>query len=391
MQHQSTNKGSSPFLWIGPGAAPADSALLEQTASAFDLSLDYCSYDDLPKKLAAAPWKVVGMDVGSAPDDGIERLKKLRKDMPRVCILAAAGQDQLDILPHALRNGASDFVSLPFSPTELNKALIRYSQHAESFTEVEGEVISVYGARGGLGATTVAVTLAAQLARASGREAGLVALDVSRADETAFLGLDATRSISDLAELTEIDQATLGRSLTRSPGDVLVLQAPSLFEQAELVTGGCVGGVLELFKARCAYTVVDTARLLTEVSVTAFQASDRILLLTDLSIPGVRAAQRILDLMSRFEIDPERIDVLLTEFDRSGIKVEEVSKALGKKEVTMLPRDPAAFGAPGSKAAPGVDSSSPLATTIGAIARKISGTHAGENGRPLLKRLFGRA
>jgi pilus assembly protein CpaE len=389
MQQQTTGKGSSPFLWVGPGKAPDGRDLLERTASEFDLALDYCSYDDLPKKIGAAPWKLVAMDVGSAPDDGLARLKKLRQDMPRVCIFAAASQDHLDILPLALRNGASDFLSLPFSTTELNKALIKFSQHVESFAEVEGEVVCVYGARGGLGATTVAVTLAAHLARATRSEIGLLDLDVFRGDVSATLGLDATRSIGALAELHEIDQAALGRSLARGASDLLVLQAPPQFEDAELVTRDCVARVLELFKARCRFTVVDTARQLSEVSTSAFQNSDRVVLLTDLSIPGVRAAQRSLDLLSRFGIQADHIEVLMTELDRSGIKLEEVSKALGKREVTMLPRDPSVFGAAGSTTALGADTGSPFASVIAGLARRLSGERGSEAGKPLFKRLFG--
>ncbi len=389
MQQSSTSKGGVPFLWIGPGSVPLGRELLEETASAFDLAVDYCSYDELPKKIDKAPWKLVAMDIGSSPDDGIERLKKLRQDMPRACIFAAAPHDQLDILPQALRNGASDFLSLPFSSTELNKALIKYSQQAESFSEVEGEVITVYGARGGVGATTLSAMLAAQLAKVSHSDAGLLDLDVFRGDVSATLGLDAARSISNLTQLEEIDQSALGRSLTRSADNVVVLQAPPMFEEAELVTRDCVTSVLDLFKARCRFTVVDTARQLTDVSIAAFQASDRILLMSDMSIPGVRAAQRFIDLLARFEIDPERVEVLLTELDRSGIKVEEVSKALGKKAVTMLPRDASVFGQAGSDAMLTADASTPLGTVVSGMARRFSGDHARDNGKPLLKRLFG--
>lgn len=387
MQQTQAGRTGTPFLWVGPGRTPDGSDLLERTASAFDLAVDYCSYDDLPKKIAAAPWKLVAVDVGSAPGDGLERLKKLRQQMPRVCIFAAAAHDQLDILPEALRSGASDFLSLPFSPTELNKALIRFSQHVDDVPEVQGELVCVYGARGGLGSTTVALTLAAQLARATRAEAGLLDLDVFRGDVSAALGLDGSRSIGALSGADAIDQAALGRSVVRSSGDLVVLQAPPEFEDAELVSRDCVSRVLELFKARCRFTVIDTARQVNEISITAFQESDRVLLLTDLSIPGVRAAQRSLDLLARHGVESAHIEVLMTELERSGIKLDEVSKALGKREVTMLPRDPAAFGAPGSTTALGGEAGSPFTTVIAGIARRLSGER-GSVERPLLKRLF---
>lgn len=383
------NKSGTPFLWVGPNGVPEGNDLLERSAGEFDLALSYCSYDDLAAKLGSAPWKLVAMDIGGAPEQGLERLKVLRRERPRLCIFAAAGKDSLEMLPLALRSGASDFLSLPLSTTELNKALIRFSQHAEEVAEVEGEVIAIYGARGGLGATTLAITLAAELARISGSDAGLVDLDLFRGDVSACLGLDGGNSITALAGSAEIDQSSLGRALERHASGLAILQAPPAFEQAEAVTRESVVRALQLFKARCRFTVVDTARLLTEVSIAALQEADRVILLTDLSIPGVRAAQRVIDLLARYDLDPERIEVVMTELEKSGIKIEEVSKALGKKSIPMLPRDPNVGAATNAGNLIANSRNSALGAMVAGMARALSGDAARPNGPPLLKRLFG--
>ena len=63
----------------------------------------------------------------------------------------------------ALEAGAHDVLALPLQRGELHKALLRATQatpRTPAAPESLGEVITVYGARGGLGATTVAVNLA---------------------------------------------------------------------------------------------------------------------------------------------------------------------------------------------------------------------------------------
>ena len=387
MQYQPSNKNGSPFLWVGPGSAPAGKDVLEQTAGAFDLSMHYCSYDDLPQQLGAASWKLVAVDIGQAPEQGLERLKSLRKERPRLCIIAAADQGHVDVLPQALRSGANDFVSLPLSTTELNKALIKFSQQAAEVPEVDGEIVSVYGARGGLGATTLAISLAAELGRLGGGEAGLLDLDVFRGDVTACLELDEACTMASISELPSLDQNALGGALAACGRNLLVLQAPPTAEQAELVTREFVGRALDLLKARCRFTVIDTARLLTDVTLGAFEMSDRIVLMTDLSIPGVRAAQRTLDLLARFDVEPDRVEVVMTEFEKSGIKLEEVSKALGKSSVTTMPRDPNVFVAT-KKREPIAADGSPFGATIANLARKLNGDHARAASSPLFKRLF---
>ena len=77
----------------------------------------------------------------------------------------------------ALEVGANDVLSLPLSRHELHKALIKFTQvrAREGAARAVGDVITVCGARGGLGVTTLAVNLAVQLTAVTGSEVGLAA------------------------------------------------------------------------------------------------------------------------------------------------------------------------------------------------------------------------
>src|SRR5262249_56719183 len=90
-----------------------------------------------------------------------------------------------------------------------------------------GEVIAVGGARGGLGATTVAVNLATRLATLTAAETALVDLDLQRGDVAAFLNLTPVNSLANFAAASsEIDDLFLASALTRHANGALVLPAP---------------------------------------------------------------------------------------------------------------------------------------------------------------------
>src|SRR5207253_1855821 len=81
-----------------------------------------------------------------------------------------------------------------------------------------GDVITVCGARGGLGATTIAVNLAHRIATTAGVETALVDLDLQRGDIGAFLNLAPVNSLAAFASpRTQVDAAFLRGALAPRP------------------------------------------------------------------------------------------------------------------------------------------------------------------------------
>jgi len=110
-----------------------------------------------------------------------------------------------------LESGASDFLSLPLNVQELHKALIKSTQTSAAVRTAAsgmlGEIISVYGVRGGLGTTTVAVNLAVRIAALTGLQVGLVDLDLQRGDVATFLNLTPSQSLAAIAAASgEVDE-----------------------------------------------------------------------------------------------------------------------------------------------------------------------------------------
>jgi pilus assembly protein CpaE len=98
---------------------------------------------------------------------------------------------------------------------------------------VNGEIITVYGARGGLGATTLAVNLAVQLAAVTKARVALADLDLQRGDVAAFLNVTPQQSLAAIAGASgEVDDLFLHHTLTRHPSGVAVLPAPTRIIEA---------------------------------------------------------------------------------------------------------------------------------------------------------------
>jgi pilus assembly protein CpaE len=380
------------LIWVTNDPS-ANRRSVESAAADCDCEVRFCAPSELSSAIRAARYDLVGIELGN---DGRETatVRELHERFPALVIFAACASTDVAVMRAALQAGASDFLSLPLDPRELRKALIRFSQAAPPPAApgaMIGGVITVYGVRGGLGATTLAVNLAARIAALTGESSALVDLDLQRGDVSSFLNLSPAQSLASLAAASgEVDALFLHQTLSRHPSGVYVLPAPAEVEEVDQIGREHVEMALSLLRSRFRWTIIDTARSLSEVSLVAFEQSERILLLTDLSVPGVRATRRTLGLLSRLGLPLDAADVVVVESARGNVKLDEAVRALGKEPMFTIPRDDAAAVQAMNAGAP-LNGSRParLTTAVEELARKVTGqTAAPRRGR--LWRLFGR-
>jgi pilus assembly protein CpaE len=371
--------------------------LIEATASELGLQVRFCTLRELDDATREGRDELVGVEVGSDPAQTQKLVSGLRARLPHAGILVASSDGSVGFIRHALQVGANDVLSLPLHMSELHKAFIRSAHaapRAAAAQESLGEVITVCSARGGLGATTLAVNLASKLAAIVDDEVALVDLDLQRGDVAAFMNLTPHNTLANLATAHgEVDEVFLAGTLTRHANGVFVLPAPTEIEEADSVGHDEVKVALDLLRARFRYTVVDTARTITGATLAAFEASHRVLVVTDLSIPGVRAARRTVELLSRLGVPGERVELIVTEAIPGPVSMKDGSQAIGKTPFFVIPRDEPSAAEAMNHGAPLNGKPSKLALAMAELAAKVAGvTAAGKpRGGQMLRRLFGRS
>lgn len=312
-------------------------------------------------------------------------------------VIGTAPKADPDLILRAMRSGIQEFVLLPPDANELASAVGRLMRRQQVDTQ-RGSVFAVYSGKGGLGNTTIAVNLAHALAAThkDGR-IGLADLVVAGGDVRVFLNLKPAYDMGDLVEkLDRVDADLLHSLLTPSGGQVWALPGPDDPELESVLDANVTAAIVEHLRSQFAFTVLDCEHHLSERSVAALDAADRILLVTELTVPALRSTQRTLSLCRRLGYLDEKLCVVVNRH-QSGelLTVADAEEVLQHPIYWKLPNDYRTASGALAKGVPisAYDSGSKLARSFTQLAAKLSGTPEtsgnGSHGAPRFSRLFG--
>ena len=334
-----------------------------------------------------------------SPTELISLEREIRRD-PGAAVIATAFSAQPDLIVRSMRAGAHEFLVNPPKPEELAGSVERLMRRTRSETE-QGNLIAVYSGKGGLGSTSIAVNLAHAFASVQkDSRVALVDLVVAGGDVRVFLNLKPSYDISHLiAKGNQVDAELLNSVLTPCPGGVWALPTGDSPEDQDLFDSAAVGTVLTLLRQHFAVTVVDCEHHLSEATLTALDAADRIVLVTQLTVPALRSTQRSLAVCRRLGYDDAKLCVVVNRYQSGDVlPVKDAEDLLQTQIYWKLPNDYRLSAASLTRGVPVTveEPASKLARGYADLVKKLSGgVHSGgfrsipETGASRLRKLFG--
>jgi pilus assembly protein CpaE len=243
-----------------------------------------------------------------------------------VVIVVSPSKDP-ELILRAMRAGAREFV-LESDHEELRLA-VRSQAMAQETAEGPGAVISVFGAKGGVGSTTIAANLAGALQTAGSRVC-LVDLDLHLGDVLSFMDVAGNYSITDvLANMARLDKELIESSMTRHASGVNVLAQSGKMEEAEHIKGPDVTNLLAFLRKYYDKIIIDGVRGFDEISLAALDGSQHLLMVLTQDVPAVRNGQRCLELFSRLGYDQSKVKLILNRYQKSSkITLEVIADTL---------------------------------------------------------------
>jgi pilus assembly protein CpaE len=157
-----------------------------------------------------------------------------------------------------------------------------------------GKLVSFIGARGGVGATTVACNLAWHLATRQSRRVALVDLDFQHGDCALLLNINYTSGFRDaLSNPLRLDQLLLDRIITQYSERLFVLGSEEPLHHHLQFTPTAMDGLFAVLRSQFHYIIADVPRIPAPAYRRALEVADRRVIVVDQTVRSMRDGVRL--------------------------------------------------------------------------------------------------
>lgn len=301
-------------------------------------------------------------------------------------------------LYHALRMaGAADYLVKPVTAEALGMALDAL-RHSKAIVETEkpkgaiGQVMAIIGARGGVGATTVATTLAWLSAEADGKRTMLLDLDLHYGAVSLALDVEPSHGLCEALESPErIDGLFVAASSTVLRDKLHLLCSEAPLESPTMICVGAIERLMDELRRDFERIVIDLPCGDLDLLREGLMEADTIIIATDFSLAGLRDAHR-LSLFAKQAAPGARVLVIANRVGvskKGEIRRADAEKIIGMPLAAIVPEDSAAvsYATNGGKALPVGAPRSRATEALRSFMRGLSGS-AGASGVGLLQRVL---
>lgn len=281
------------------------------------------------------------IDVMMPDMSGHEVCKQLRAhpatvDIP-ILILTARTQPVDRVA--ALESGATDYMTKPVSPKELETKLDEML-HLQAESQ-RGRVITLFSLRGGVGVTTLAVNLAAALRQEQIPNITLVDLSPNSGHVALQLRIQPQRSWTQLLEYTELSTEAIRSLLIRHPSGINLLAAPINPTYDASLGEKQVISIADTLVNRAEFVIIDAPPVLSPMCVGALKAAQLIIIVLTPEIATIQSASATLRSLVNLGISGKKVHLLLNHpFSQASLPKAAVERGLKRSVSFMVPHDP---------------------------------------------------
>jgi len=301
-------------------------------------SFPMAASDPITRRVRAANPDVTLVDI---PVDNtplaLRAIELLHQEMPEAAIFAIGSLKQPQVIVNAMRAGAREFIERPTTTTDLLEAFVRLTTAQRRVRQEgpRGKVFSVINAKGGNGATTVAVNLALALQSAHGQTAlvdlaplGHAALHMNL--KPVFNVTDATRN------LHRMDSSLLESFMTRHNGGLQLLAGTNMPAAVDPSTAEFVR-LFDFMVTHYRYVVVDASSRFDAATRLIASLSETVLLVACTDVAALWSAARIQQYLGE-NGSRERVRLVLNRYRKvTGFSESDAEAAVGAKLLWRIP------------------------------------------------------
>ena len=278
-----------------------------------------------------------------------------------------------------VRRGVSEYVMAPLAPIDVVRAICGLFSTPEA--KPVGRVIAVTGAKGGVGASTLAHNIAWAIARNLALDSVVADLDLAFGTAGLDYNQDPAQGIADAVFSPDrIDTAFIDRLLSKCTDHLSLLAAPATLDRVYDFGEEAFDSVFDTLRATVPCIVLDIPHQWSAWTKRALISADDILIVAAPDLANLRNTKNLFDLLKASRPNDRAPLYCLNQVGvakRPEIKAAEFAKAVETEPAALIAFEPQLFG---------------LAANNGQMIEEIAAKHkVTEQFLQLAQRLTGRA
>src|SRR6266403_4330009 len=308
---------------------------------------------------------------------GLDRRASVCDSGTRVVVIGRV--NDVTLYRELVRRGVSDYVIVPIGALDVVRAICGLFSAPEA--KAVGRIIAMVGAKGGVGACTVAHNVAWAIARDLALDSVVADLDLAFGTAGLDYNQDPPQGIADAVFSPDrVDTAFVDRLLSKCTDHLSLLAAPATLDRVYDFSAEAFDPIVDSLRATVPCIVLDVPHQWSGWTKRTLISADEILVVAGPDLANLRNAKNLLDLLKAARPNDHRPSYCLNQVGvpkRPEIKPGDFAKALDDEPVAIIPFEPQIFG---------------TAANNGQMIAELSSSHrTAETFRQLAQTLTGRA
>ena len=245
-----------------------------------------------------------------------------------------------------VRRGVNDYLMAPIGTIDVVRSICGLFSAPDA--KAVGRIIAVVGAKGGVGASTVAHNVAWAVARELRLDTVVVDFDLGFGTAGLDYNQDPPQGIADAVFSPDrVDNAFIDRLLSKCTDHLSLLAAPATLDRVYDFAAEAFEPIVDLLRATVPCIVLDVPHQWSGWTKKILIGADDILVVAGPDLANLRNTKNLLDLLKAARPNDRRPRYCLNQIGmakRPEIKPADFAKALEDEAVAIIPFDPQVFG-----------------------------------------------
>lgn len=253
----------------------------------------------------------------------------------KIATVAVSARKDPELLLYAMRAGCTEFLTLPVTQESFSEVLLRLQNRFAMLSSDEakstGSVICLFGVKGGVGTTTLAVHLSTFLVRQHAKKVLLIDHHHQLGHASLYLGVKVNPYHFDelIRNVDRLDEELLAGFLTHHPSGLHLLPSPDVCAVRHGSTPEEMQQVLEFLRPHYDFIILDSSLAYQDVHPSTMECSDEVYLITTPDVAALRDLSRHVENLTLNEAAAGKLRIVLNRSSSNdAVSVEQVESAV---------------------------------------------------------------